>query len=151
MKTTLLAAWCISSLAAAGPDAGGAAPAPVAKAAPMGAADAGPAAPEPPKVPFNQNTVLEVVKAHLGQIQDCYNQMNATKGGKPQEGKLAAHWVITTEGISKGATIVKKGTTLKDAKLNECVVAVILAMEFPKPPKDFPVNFPFNLKAEHEQ
>jgi hypothetical protein len=49
----------------------------------------------------------------------------------------------------KGAKILKKGTTLNDPKLNECVVAVLLTMEFPKPPKnqDQPIDFPFKLKA----
>ena len=47
--------------------------------------------------------------------------------------------------------MVKKGTTLKDPELHDCVVTVLSSMIFPKPPdgKDHPIEYPFNLKAVH--
>jgi len=94
--------------------------------------------------------VPKVVAAHQPQIAACYEETLAATKSKILEGKLMAHWVITPEGIVKGAKIQKKGTTLKDPKLHECVVAVILSMEFPKPPlgKEQPIDYPFNLKAD---
>jgi hypothetical protein len=49
----------------------------------------------------------------------------------------------------KQAKVLKKGTTLHDPKLNDCVIAVLSAMTFPKPTdkRDHPIEHPFNLKA----
>jgi hypothetical protein len=49
----------------------------------------------------------------------------------------------------KDAKVLKKGTTLKDKGLHDCVVSVLMSMSFPKPPdgKDQPIEYPFNLKA----
>jgi hypothetical protein len=105
--------------------------------------------PDISKMPFTPESITQVVAAYQEKVQGCYEESLAAKGKKVVEGKLQAHWVITAEGVVKGAKILKKGTTLNDPKLNECVVAVLLTMEFPKPPKnqDQPIDFPFKLKA----
>jgi hypothetical protein len=58
--------------------------------------------------------------------------------------------VITAEGLVKAAKVNKKTSSLKDARLHECVEAVLSVMEFPKPPdgRDQPIEFPFNFKAQ---
>ena len=104
--------------------------------------------PDVSKMPFTPESIKQVVSSRGDEIQKCYEEMLAQKGQKAPEGKLQAHWVITKEGMVKGAKIVAKGTTLKDAKLHECVVAVLGTLEFPKPPRDQPIDYPFNLKAE---
>ncbi|HZH02285.1 MAG TPA: AgmX/PglI C-terminal domain-containing protein [Myxococcaceae bacterium] len=119
------------------------------------ATDAGTAAPtaqapviDVSKMPFTQESVRKVVQAHQPQIQSCYEE---TMTGKSQvvEGKLKTSWVVTAEGLVKSAQVLAKGTTVRDDKLNECVVAVLTAMNFPKPPdgRDHPIEYPFNLKA----
>ena len=74
----------------------------------------------------------------------------ATKKKAP-EGTLKTAWTITADGLVSGAKINKKGSTLKDPALHDCVMAVLSTMAFPKPPdsKDHPIEFPFNLKAVH--
>jgi hypothetical protein len=103
--------------------------------------------PDVAKMPFTGDSIKQIVAGKKDAIQGCYEEMLASKGGKSPEGKLQAHWIITKEGVVKGAKIVPKGTTLKDPKLHECVLSVILSMEFPKPTRDTPIDFPFNLKA----
>lgn len=128
--------------AAAQVDAGtaGEKPAPVEK----------PAKPPPDveRMPFTPDSVKEVIDYHLEKIQGCYNEMLAA-ADKPKQGTLKTSWVITPEGLVSKAKVERKGTTLKDPKLNECVVAVLTTMTFPKPPdgKAHPIEFPFNLKA----
>ncbi|MGQ0505242.1 MAG: AgmX/PglI C-terminal domain-containing protein, partial [Myxococcaceae bacterium] len=79
----------------------------------------------------------------------CYNETLAGRRNVV-EGKLMTSFVITAEGLVKKPKVEKKGTSVKDGKLNECVVAVLAAMQFPKPPdsREHPVAYPFNLKAE---
>jgi len=65
------------------------------------------------------------------------------------EGSLTAAFTIKPDGTVKDAKVVKKGTTLHDAKLHECVVSVLNGLVFPRPPdhRDHPVEYPLNLKA----
>ena len=104
--------------------------------------------PDVSKMAFNQDNIKQVVMAFQPKIQGCYEDHIANKKKAPQ-GTLKTSWVITPEGLVKSAKIEKKGTTLKDAALYDCVVAVLSTMEFPRPPdsKDHPIEFPFNLKA----
>lgn len=106
--------------------------------------------PDVSKMPFTQDSIKQVVVAYQPKIQGCYEDYIANKKKAP-EGTLKASWTITAEGMVKKAKVEKKGTTLKDAALNDCVVAVLSTMTFPKPPdsKDHPIEFPFNLKAVH--
>lgn len=106
-------------------------------------------APDVEKMSFSQESIRKVVSHHQPQIQTCYEEILASKGDKVVEGKLLTSWVITAEGLVKNAKVLKKGTTLKEPKLHECVVAVLSAMTFPKPPKgkEHPIEYPFNLTA----
>jgi hypothetical protein len=141
MKTLIAACLLWGAGALAAEDAGVAADAKEAKEAKPG--------PDISKMPFTPESITQVVAAYQDRVQGCYEETLAAKGKKVVEGKLQAHWVITAEGMVKGAKIIKKGTTISDAKLNDCVVAVLSSMEFPKPPKnqDQPIDFPFKLKA----
>lgn len=101
------------------------------------------------KMRFGPDSVKQIVLSFMPQIQSCHEEsMAGTK--KVVEGKLMTHFVITPDGIVKGARIEKKGTTLKDPRLHDCVIAVLSTMSFPKPGdgKDQPIDFPFNLKAQ---
>lgn len=123
---------------------------------PTGGSDAKPAAkdenppPDVEKMTFGPDSIKKVVAYYQPQIQGCYEETLAAKD-KAVEGKISTSWVINADGLVKSAKVEKKGTTLKDQKLHDCVVAVLSAMSFPKPPdgKDQPVAFPFNLKAVH--
>ena len=107
-----------------------------------------PTGPDVSKMPFSPDSIKQVVAHYQPQIQGCYEETMATKD-KAVEGKLKTSWIITPDGLVKKAKINKKGTSLKDGKLHDCVVAVLSAMTFPKPPdrKEHPIEYPFNLKA----
>jgi hypothetical protein len=100
------------------------------------------------KLPFTADSIKIVVKENQPAIQDCYNEMLALTKKKVQ-GEIMTSFIITPEGVVKKAKIEKKGTTLRDPKFHECVVATLNAMEFPKPTDgaDHPINFPFKLTA----
>lgn len=100
------------------------------------------------KLRFGPDSVKQIVLSYLPQIQSCHEEAMAGSK-KVVEGKLMTHFVITPEGLVKGAKVEKKGSTLKDPRVHDCVVAVLSTMTFPKPSdgKDQPIDFPFNLKA----
>jgi hypothetical protein len=101
-------------------------------------------------LPFTQDSIKQVVLSWQPQIQRCYEDHLAVKN-KAAEGVLKTSWVITPEGFVKSAKVHRATSTLKDPKLHDCVTAVLSSMEFPKPPngKPQPIEFPFNLKAQH--
>jgi hypothetical protein len=102
------------------------------------------------KLPFTADSIKQVVLSYQPQIQACYEETLASKD-KAVEGTLKTAFAITGDGLVTGAKIDKKGSSLKDARLHDCVVAVLSTMQFPAPPdgKNVPIEFPFNLKAIH--
>ena len=103
---------------------------------------------DPLTLPFSVDTVKLVMERAQPKIQECYEQMLAGMK-KPIEGKIMTSFVVDAEGTVKKAKVLKKGTTLRNAELHTCVVAVLQSLAFPKP-KDganHPIEFPYNLKA----
>ncbi|WP_375759460.1 AgmX/PglI C-terminal domain-containing protein [Corallococcus exercitus] len=100
------------------------------------------------KLPFTPDSIRQVMAHHMPRIQECYEDTMVEKD-KKVEGKLLTTFTITAEGTVRSAKVDKYGSTLKDAGLNDCVVAVLSSMDFPKPPdgRDHPIEYPFNLKA----
>ncbi|RKH51336.1 AgmX/PglI C-terminal domain-containing protein [Corallococcus aberystwythensis] len=100
------------------------------------------------KLPFTPDSIRQVMAHHMPRIQECYEDTMVEKD-KKVEGKLLTTFTITAEGTVRSAKVDKFGSTLKDAGLNDCVVAVLSSMDFPKPPdgRDHPIEYPFNLKA----
>lgn len=103
--------------------------------------------PDVTKLPFTADSIRQVMSAHMDQIQQCYEDMLASTG-KPLKGSLRTAFKITPLGVVKDARVLRKGTTLRDPQLHQCVVSVLSAIDFPKPPenRDYPVEYPFNLK-----
>ena len=106
--------------------------------------------PDTRKMPFTPESVKTVVAYWQPKIQTCYEETLAAKD-KDVEGVLKTKWIVGGSGIVKKAEVLKKGTTLKDPRLHDCVITVLSSMTFPKTPngKDQPIEFPFNLKAVH--
>ncbi len=123
------------------------APAPATESADGGTVAARPG-PDIEKLPFTPLSIQTVVAFYAPQIQGCYEETLAVKN-KAVEGKLMTAFLITPDGLVSKPQVMKKGTTLKDPKLHECVVSVLGTMAFPKPPdgKKHPIEYPFNLKA----
>jgi hypothetical protein len=107
-----------------------------------------PAEPDVNRLPFTPDSIRQVMQFHATKIQDCYEDHLAAKN-KKVEGKLLTTFTITPDGLVKDAQVLKKGTTVNDAGLHDCVVAVLTSLYFPKPTdgRDHPIEYPFNLKA----
>ena len=102
------------------------------------------------RLPFTPDSIKQVVLSYQPQIQACYEETLAGKD-KAVEGSLKTVFSITGDGMTALAKVDKKGSSLKDPRLHDCVVAVLSTMQFPAPPdgKAHPIEFPFNLKAVH--
>ena len=100
------------------------------------------------KMPLTPDSIRQVIAFHQPKIQACYEELLASRK-KPVEGKILTAWTITAEGLVSKPRVLKKGSTLKNSRLNDCVVAVLASMEFPRPKdgRPQPVEYPFNLKA----
>jgi len=137
---TLWAPWCLAQSVPA--ETEGPAPSP----------SPSPAKPAKPPLDvssmiFTADSIREVVAYHQDEIQQCYEELLAALE-KPIEGRVSTSFIITPTGLVKGAKVLKKGTTLKDAKLHGCMLSALEMMEFPKPEdgESHPIEFPFNLK-----
>lgn len=103
------------------------------------------------RLPFTPESIKMVVFSFQPRIQACYeDHLAQQKQKRAPQGTLKTRFTITPDGYVKGAKIIKNASSLKDAHLHECVVAVLSAMAFPKPPngRSQPIDFPFNLKVE---
>ncbi len=98
-----------------------------------GTVEAAPTRPGPDvsKMLFTPESVKTVVAFFQPQIQECYEQTLASKD-KDVQGVLKTQWVVNPDGIVKSAKIIKKGTTLNDPKLHECVTTVIQTHDVPQ-------------------
>lgn len=104
----------------------------------------------PEAMPFTSDSIREIVRGKQPDIERCWEQYLAGQD-KAVDGKVQTHFIITPAGTVRGASVVKKGTTVKSPELHRCVATVLSTLTFPKPPdgKDHPVDYPFNLKAVH--
>ena len=106
--------------------------------------------PDVASMPFTPESIKTVVAYYQPKIQGCYEEhLAGIKSKKVPEGKLVTSWVITPDGLVKKAKIEGKKSQVRIAAMNDCVIAVLSIMSFPKPDdkKDHPIEFPFNLKA----
>ena len=88
------------------------------------------------KLPFTPESIKMIVPSFQPQIQACYEDHLAQQKQKraPRGHDQDRTSSSPPDGYVKGAKIIKKASTLKDAHLHDCVVAVLSAMVFPKPP-----------------
>lgn len=100
------------------------------------------------RLPFTPYSIKKILASHHQDIQNCYEETLAGRQ-KVIEGMLTAAFSIQPDGTVKKARVLKKGTTLRDAKLHDCVVSVLSGINFPKPPdhREHPIEYPMNLKA----
>ncbi|RKG97511.1 hypothetical protein D7X74_40835 [Corallococcus sp. CA047B] len=100
------------------------------------------------KLPFTPDSIRQVMVHNAPRIQECYESHMVEKD-KKVEGKLMTTFTITAEGAVRSAKVDRHQSTLKDAGLNDCVVSVLMVLDFPRPPdgRDHPIEYPINLKA----
>jgi outer membrane biosynthesis protein TonB len=96
---------------------------------------------------FDAASVREVMRHRAPEIQKCYERVLAETGGRFQ-GRVVLQFVIDREGLVSRAKILRKKSTLREARVHDCVLAV-RTWHFPKPAdeRDHPVEYPFDLKV----
>jgi hypothetical protein len=96
---------------------------------------------------FDKDDILKVVAYHTKEVQDCYEHAIAETEQK-FEGRVWMDFVVDADGKVKEAKVRKKGTTLKQERVHDCIIAAAYDWLFPKPPdgKLHPLSFPFDLK-----
>jgi len=130
------------------PDLGGAQPG---TAKPAKGPDGKPLPPKPAldlaRMPFDHESIRQVVKFHMSEVQDCYEKVLADTGLKI-EGRAVVGFVIDGNGNVTEARPLAKKSTLKDDRVLDCLLAV-RTWAFPKPPDigDHPIEYPFDLKV----
>jgi len=94
---------------------------------------------EPAKL--NLNSVKQVVREHLQDVQKCYTDLIIE--GMATKGKVTATWDIDDKGTVQNLAI--KSNTAKDPALEGCVTERVINWSFPpaEAGKTFPVTYPF--------
>jgi hypothetical protein len=112
-----------------------------------GGATRPPAGPDVAHMFFDKDDILKVVAYHTKEVQECYEHVLAETEQKI-EGRVWVDFVVNADGKVKEAKVRKKGTTLKQERVHDCIIAAAYDWAFPKPPdgKLHPLSFPFDLK-----
>ena len=100
------------------------------------------------RMPFDAKAIQDVVKFHMPDIQECYEQALADSG-KKIEGRVMVGFIIDPNGNVSAAKALPKKSTMKEARIVDCVTDNVRLWPFPKPGdnRDHPIEFPFDLKV----
>jgi hypothetical protein len=93
--------------------------------------------------PTQDQLIKAVVKNHMEQIVDCYNQR--LQDGLDREGQLKISWDIDEQGTPLNFEEVQN--QLRDSELYDCSSEAISQWQFPKGIY-FKVNYTFNLRQK---
>ncbi len=111
--------------------------------------DAGsvPKGPDVTRMRFDKDDIRRVVAYHTREVQDCYERVIADTE-KKFEGRVVVDFIVDPTGHVKEAKVHKKGTTLKEDRVHECIITSVYDWVFPKPDdgREHPMTFPFDLK-----
>jgi TonB family protein len=96
---------------------------------------------------FDAESIRQVVRHHMPEVQRCYERVLADTGQK-LEGRVMIRFVIDPNGNVSEAKLVPKKSTLKDERVVDCVLAM-RRWPFPRPgdDRDHPIEYPFDLKV----
>ncbi len=95
---------------------------------------------------WDPESIRQVVKFHMPEIQECYEKVLADTGKKLQ-GRIVVGFIVEPTGLVREARVLPKKSTLKDDRISDCVLD-IRRWQFPKPGDDriYPMEYPFDLK-----
>ncbi|MFN3197964.1 MAG: AgmX/PglI C-terminal domain-containing protein [Bradymonadia bacterium] len=117
------------------------------KARPRGdqvaASVAAPAAkPRPQRL--GQRTVLRTIRAHMGDVERCYN---ASAGGSDAGGRVVLQWTLGSNGQPTGVAVLKD--TLPKKSVSKCLKTAAKGWRFPPPEGGVAVvTYPFNFAVQ---
>lgn len=101
---------------------------------------------EPVKVPLSSKLLPEEIQARVrgswGSIRTCYEELLGRDA--TAEGKVMMNFVIGRDGKVEKASLGEE-TTLKDAKLEECILTFTRKLEFPATNEPTTVHYPIAM------
>jgi len=105
------------------------------------------------KMPFTPFSIQEVVKYHLPEVQDCYNGVVREMGKHTPSGKVLASFSILPSGLTSNVKVNRKKSSIKNARVQDCVTEAVRSWLFPKPidGREHPIEYPFNLSVPVEK
>lgn len=86
---------------------------------------------------IDKDTLRSFLQAHAGEIQMCYEQ--ALAEDKLLGGKVTLRWTVQPDGSVVDASVDEAGTTLRNRKLHDCMLARVVGWKFPRPEGGGPV------------
>jgi len=98
-----------------------------------------------------QGAVGKVVEEHAEEIRLCYER---ELSADPQlEGKVALRWVVEDDGSTSDVRVHEPGTTLRNRKVLDCMIARVGGWRFPSPGpgRTLAVTYPWTLRAQRQQ
>lgn len=112
-----------------------------------GATESAGALPDVAQLPFDAQTIRQVMQARTPEVQACYERVLAETRSRLQ-GRVMLQFVIGLEGEVSAAKVVRGKTTLRSARVHDCVLAV-RGWRFPRPndARPHPIEYPFDLKV----
>ncbi|MGI5863181.1 MAG: AgmX/PglI C-terminal domain-containing protein [Myxococcales bacterium] len=123
------------------------------KAVPTSLDGVAPGTPEQPgldvsRMPFDPESIRQVVKFHMPEIQRCYEKV-LSDSGKRLEGRVMVGFTIDLNGNVTELKALPKKSTVKDDRVVDCVLLAARRFVFPKPPDNriYPIEYPFDLKV----
>jgi hypothetical protein len=81
--------------------------------------------------PIDKDTLRSFLQAHAGEIQKCYEQ--ALAEDKLLGGKVTLRWTVQPDGSVVDASVDEAGTTLRNRKVHDCMLARVVHWKFPRP------------------
>lgn len=93
---------------------------------------------------LDKDQIAAVINRHIGEVIYCYEKGLQVQSGL--SGRVGIRWVINGSGIVNAASV--ESTSLKNAKVEGCIVERLRGWKFPKPVGgvNVKVSYPFVLK-----
>jgi hypothetical protein len=80
---------------------------------------------------IDRESLRTVLRAHAGEIQRCYEQELARD--HLLEGQVTLRWTVQPNGSVTDAGVDEAGTTLRNRKVQDCMLARVGGWRFPRP------------------
>lgn len=91
---------------------------------------------------LGKDAIREVVRAHIGEVRDCYNQ--GLQRDPELAGRLVVGFEIAGSGAVAEATISE--STVADAEVGACIAGKVKSWQFPAASAATTVAYPFVLE-----
>ena len=93
---------------------------------------------------LDKRIIQKVARSHFREIRACYEK-EFVRDENVGSGKVTVSWKVDETGAASGVTI--KETTLKNKRIEDCIVEAISSWRFPKYGKSTHIEYPFVFES----